>query len=854
MKRRILGFPFLLSTVLILIAASIPQAAAQVREGVPVSAEFQVWADGNRDGMLQPPEVEEFMRAAVRFLGEPHPANTPLDTIWDVNHDGRIGPEEIDRVWLEVVVPCLARLLPMNPEAGRLVDVNDDGRIVLDEAHLIVEHLRAPAFLQPHRGSSPVDGKADFNRDGRVSPDEAAGFREQIIRAAMLLPGEGGPPGPEGGIWVRERVFLDELADVNGDGTVDPEEQRQRELALAGPHPVKSPIDRRLDENKNNKVEQAEIDQALRTQKQQDEERMVRAEQERAATEREAASRAEEERVAVERAAAERMAAEQKEREAAAAQAKVEQPASPQAAATHPAAAASTTATAAGTQTATGVSLEQVAIDEIFPVFKSYYNDHPIGTAVVKNGGTAAIENVKVDLELKGYMDAKKPCTAPTSLAAGASGKVELTAVFNDKVLAITEGTKALATVTVSYTTGGKSDSKDFVQTVQFLGLNAMTWDDDERAAAFVTANDPLVQQFRSAVVTNVDKAVTAVDKNLRTAMALHHALVTYGVKYWTDPKSAYETVSKTKSAVDYLQFPVQTIRLKTGDCDDLSILACALLQSSSVESAFLTVPGHIFVAFALAMTPDVAKQTFVKPDDLIFKNDTAWVPWEITALSGGFLEAWEAGAKEWRASNAKSEAGFHPVAAAWKKYAAVGYSATQAAVTLPAEADWTKAYTAEVKTFVNQQIAARVQTLQTEIKNNPSKPEYVNRLGVLYARYGLTAEAEKELLKLDKQDYVPALINLGNLAFLKPDMKTALTYYNRAVKKESSNAKALLGTARANHEQENYGAAQEAYAALKKVDPTLASQYAYLELKGAEADQAAKAGRVTGTVEWEEK
>jgi tetratricopeptide (TPR) repeat protein len=559
------------------------------------------------------------------------------------------------------------------------------------------------------------------------------------------------------------------------------------------------------------------------------------------------------------------MAAEQKQREASAAQPLAQKPAatSPQAIAAPAAASApaTTTAPAASTGTSTrtatastGVTLEQVSIDEIFPVFRSYYDDHPIGTATLKNGGTTAIENMKVELAIKDYMNEKKPCTAPTTLAVGASGKIELYAVLNDSVLKLTQGTKALASVSVTYTAGGQSVTKDFVQTVQFLELNAMTWDDDDRAAAFVTDKDPLVQQFRSAVVTNVDKAVTAVDLKLRTAIALHQALVKYGLKYWTDPKSAYEAVTKTKSVIDYLQFPAQTIQLKTGDCDDLSILACALLQSSSVDSAFITVPGHIYVAFALAMTPDEAKKTFVKPDELIYKYEKAWVPWEITALSGGFLKAWETGAKEWRASDAKGEAGFHPVETAWKKYKAVASPTSQTAVTLPSEADWTKAYTEEVKTFINQQIATQVQKLQADIKSNPTKYEYVNKLGVLYARYGLTTEAEKEFLKLDKQDYVPALVNLGNLAFLKPDMKTALGYYGRACKKEATNAKALLGSARANHEQENYGAAQEAYTSLKKVDPTLASQYAYLELQGTEADQAAKAGNVIDKVEWEEK
>jgi tetratricopeptide (TPR) repeat protein len=815
------------AVVLFLALATALPIASQTPAGTKIPPDVVAWADADRNWILQPDEVDRLVQAVLGLLAEPHPVTNPLDAFLDANGDHRIGLDEIDRAWMEVVLPRLQSLPQVDPEAMKLVDANDDGRIDDAEALRVVEFLaHDPAALQPHAVVSPVDARVDANRDGRVNTDEIAGFRRVLVRAVVLLLER----ETRSGLGLDRRTFLDELADANGDGSVDPEEQRQREVAMGGPHAVNTPFDRRLDADGNGRVEQGEIDRAFETQRQQDEERM---------------------------------AAERKELGATAAQPSVgETPAveAPKAAAATgttaaaPVASTATTAPATTAAASTGVTLEQVAIDEIFPVFRSYYDDHPIGTASLKNGTAAALENVKVEIELKDYMSAKKPCTAPTTIAAGASGKVELTAVFNDSVLKITEGTKALATVTVTYTAGGKTESKDFVQTVRFLGLNAMTWDDDDRAAAFVTARDPLVLQFRSAVVTNVDKAVTAIDKNLRTAMALHHALVKYGLKYWTDPKSAYETISKTKSTVDYLQFPAQTIQLKTGDCDDLAILTCALLESASVDSAFVTVPGHIFVAFALAMKPEEAKKTFVKPDDLIFKNDKAWVPWEITALSGGFLKAWEAGAKEWRASETKGEAAFHPFQAAKTRYEPVAYSTAQAAITLPAEADWTKTYVEEVKTFINQQIATQVQKLQADIKSNPAKPEYVNRLGVLYARYGLVTEAEKEFLKLDKQDYVPALVNLGNLAFLKPDMKTALAYYTRATKKEPTNAKALLGAARASHEQENYGAAQEAYTALKKVDPTLASQYAYLELKGTEADQAAKAGNVVDTVEWEEK
>ena len=189
---RLSSLPFMV--LLLAIAPALP-VAAQVPEGVRVSEDYQEWADSNRDGMLQPPEIDELTRVFLRFLGEPHPANSPLDTLFDGNRDRRIGPDEIDHVWMDIVLPRLLRLLPTNPEAARLVDLNDDARLEPDEAHLVVEYLRNPASMKPHKAAPPVDIRIDFNRDGRIVPEEVQRFREQIVRAAVLLPPEVELPG-----------------------------------------------------------------------------------------------------------------------------------------------------------------------------------------------------------------------------------------------------------------------------------------------------------------------------------------------------------------------------------------------------------------------------------------------------------------------------------------------------------------------------------------------------------------------------------------------------------------------------------------------------------------------------------
>jgi hypothetical protein len=230
------------------------------------------WADANGDWNLQPGEVELLVQAVLGLLAEPHPVANPLDAFLDANGDRRIGLDEIDHAWMEVVLPRLQSLLQVDPEAVRLVDTNDDGRIDDAEAPRAVEFLaHDPAARLPHVAVSPVDARVDANGDGWVGAEEVAGFRQMLVRAVVLLIER----EVRGGLGLGRLTFLDELADANGDGTVDLDEQRQRESGFRGPHAVETPFDRRIDANGNGRVEQGEIDRAVETQRQQESELMA---------------------------------------------------------------------------------------------------------------------------------------------------------------------------------------------------------------------------------------------------------------------------------------------------------------------------------------------------------------------------------------------------------------------------------------------------------------------------------------------------------------------------------------------------------------------------------------------------
>jgi tetratricopeptide (TPR) repeat protein len=502
---------------------------------------------------------------------------------------------------------------------------------------------------------------------------------------------------------------------------------------------------------------------------------------------------------------------------------------------------------------AQGVSLAEPSLVPVFPVLFKFYDDHPLGAISIANGSAGAIENVQVSLFINQYMDNPKLCATIPRIEAGATAKADLFALFNDKMMDISEGTKLSARISIEYTAAGAPRAEEKVATVRVFDRNASMWDDDRKAAAFVTAKDPAVLRFSKNVLAMVkDKGSRAVNKNLLVAMALHEATRVYGLTYVTDPANSYAAVLNDKTAVDFLQFPSQTLDYKGGNCSALSILYAALLESVGIETAFITVPGHILMAISLGLPPERARKDFRSPDDLILAGDKSWLPIETTDRGAGFLAAWQEGAKEWRENLAKAQAVLYPVHDAWALYEPVGFRAEAASQALPDGDKVAAAYLGELVRYIDNEIYAEAARLQAEIDRSQGSPKSVNELGVLYARYGLSDRAEAKFkLALAGGDYAPALVNLGNVYYLQGQTDKALTFYERAQKQAPDSTAVLLAIAQANHKLENYGVAKLAYERLKVTAPAIAERFAYLQLRGAEGTRAAEISGTQDQVIW---
>ena len=504
-----------------------------------------------------------------------------------------------------------------------------------------------------------------------------------------------------------------------------------------------------------------------------------------------------------------------------------------------------------------GLELVSVTYDDIFPVFHKHYDDHPVGVAVIENLEDEPLQEIKIQLLIKQYMDSPKLCAEIPELAAGESTEVELYALFSDRILEITEGTKVPADLQVEYLMQGRQYGELRVETMRLLDRNAMTWDDDRRAAAFVTAKDPAVLGFSKTISALVsDRGLKAVSTGLQTAIAVHEGLRLHGLSYVTDPQTPYVELAKTTNKVDYLQFPRQTMQYRAGDCDDLSILYAAMLESVGIETAFITVPGHIFLAFMAESDPETAARTYLNQQDLIFLKDRVWIPLEVTEREG-FLTAWQQGAKLWREAAAQNSAEFFPVHEAWESFEPVGLPGGQTAqgeLALPDREKIENAYYAELMRFIDREIYPRVKQLENQLSANKGDIRMRNRLGVLYARYGVYDKAKAELEKVvGLREYAPSLCNLGNISFLEAEYMKALTYYQRANAANPGNSAVLLGLSRVHYELENYTMSRLAHQELARVNSDLAEKYAFLRVEGS-GERAAEAGSLKGEVLWDEQ
>lgn len=228
-----------------------------------VAGKYQIWADKNGNRQLEPEEFEELIFAVRQLLDSPHVSSTPLDRLFDINRDKFINEGEVWRAREEYFGILIYRFGELAPEVSiELFDLNRDGRSEPEERRRSLEIMfNLDEFKNKDKLPEDVITLLDRNHDGRIEKNEIEGMGLRILQILALIPHE------ELTEIVRPREIenlLDELADINGNGQIDREENRMLLDSLREPHIVANPFDKRLDSNNNGEVELFEIVRARR--------------------------------------------------------------------------------------------------------------------------------------------------------------------------------------------------------------------------------------------------------------------------------------------------------------------------------------------------------------------------------------------------------------------------------------------------------------------------------------------------------------------------------------------------------------------------------------------------------------
>ena len=495
------------------------------------------------------------------------------------------------------------------------------------------------------------------------------------------------------------------------------------------------------------------------------------------------------------------------------------------------------------------VNVETKRIDPIFPVLYSWYEKNPFGKISIENKEDNEIKNVSVKFFQPQYMSQPNECAKIDTIKKNESVDVDLTAFFNERMLDLLEMTDTQSTVTIEYEILGMKKSKTEVLTVPVCGRNSMSWEDDRRAAVFVSSKDPAAMWYSKLVSSIVRTELrSGVPENIQYAMGIFDTLDEFGINYVIDPTSAYADNIGT-AAIDFLQFPYQTLMYRGGDCDDLSILTCSLFEAVGIHTAFITIPGHIFIAFDSGLSYEETKFIFSENDYFINHEGEAWIPVEITLTDEGFSKAWRTGAREWKTAAAQGNAAIFPMHDSWKIYKPVSVPGAAIKFTMLEEEKIARIYSHSIDEWISREINEQVEQYLAKIQDE-GKVEDRNALGVLYGRYGLFDKAESQLKIARRQNYLPAIMNTANVYYSMKEFELAREWYRHYLEIDGDNALALLGVAKCSYELEDFKECDEAFSKVMETTPSLARNNTYLGAFENESGRAfSLAERLSNTV-----
>ena len=426
------------------------------------------------------------------------------------------------------------------------------------------------------------------------------------------------------------------------------------------------------------------------------------------------------------------------------------------------------------------IVLKDLSLQQIFSAAYKQYANKPVGKVRVQNSSGTDYGNLTISFSIKGYMDF--PTTKEIKkLAANETQEIDLLASFNNRILEIDEDTGVQVEVALSFFRDGREDAIKLTQPMTIYGKNAILWSNSNMVGSFVTPKDDTLRDFVRQSINENKPEAGPLSENIVKAMTLFDVYSAHGIRYVVDPNSPYSQIDNNR--VDYVQFSRETLKIKSGDCDDLSVLMSAGLENLGVQTAILDVPGHLLMMFDSGFSID-DKDRISLQDNLMVEHDgNIWIPIEATMIGTSFTEAWAEGARKYFKYKQEKSLKSIALADAWKEYLPVTLKPANYSISIPSEVRVKPLVNREQSILMQKSLDRLVKPYEIIAQMQPSNIDSLMQVAIIYAKHGLYTQADKTFDKILKNSPDNSAVhnNRGNIFYSKGEYDRAIETYSYA-------------------------------------------------------------------------
>ncbi len=472
------------------------------------------------------------------------------------------------------------------------------------------------------------------------------------------------------------------------------------------------------------------------------------------------------------------------------------------------------------------LEIEIIRMSDIFSNTYKIYENEGIGTVKLTNNTRNEILALKLAFSIKEYMDYPSELEIK-SIPPGQSSEITLKAVFNNRILEVTEDTPVQTELKASYFENQKQRVFFKHNAINLYEKHRMMWVTKDRVATFVTSKDPVVLEFARAVVTQY----ADIGSPLVFAAAMYDYMGLTGMTYLHHPNNPYQVVDGKTNFVDYVQYPRETLKRNSGVCTDLVVFFSAALEGLGIKTMLLGTPDHLFMMFAIGQVSDLGDSTM--NGMFAIHEGTVWAPIELTLVGSTFMKAWETGSgeyHEWRDKGIE----ITDLGKAWGRYKPATLPVTEWRSQIVKRAEIDKRYGNEIAKLHKIKLKYTSNRYFAQLNSNPADWNAYLQLGIIYGESGELEDARKYLEKAQTimPDRAEVLNNLANVLFLKHDYQAAILAYEKASLLDPADPYILVNLAICYLKLENKEKATEVFKRAAQKDPLILKKHRTISIE----------------------